>query len=672
LNELEQRINGNLNSEDEQLRLQAFLEAREQNIDLRAELLRRGLGDASWRVRKEAILYFFSCKDPSQQLGEIISLLHDQENAGLRNAALEILIKLGSLATPELLEELKSSDQDVRKFVLDILGDIGDEKAVGAMIGCFADEDPNVRTAAVENLGKVGSSEAIPALLDAMQVPDFSWRFTILEALSRIGERVPVVKLLAFQEDALLRKPLFDCLGHIGSEEVVPVLIAGLGDAGKKARAAAACALTRIAGHNGEEVRHALVKLRDTQQVVQIAELLEGGERETQKAAVQLLGWIGDARIADRLLPLLGDDALCDNAGAALLACGPGAICDLVREHLGENEEQDLYLIELAGRAQCKELTEMLIPELGAPQSLRRQVTAAALGRLGEVESIDPLCAALNDEAEGVRDAAAEALCILGGVCPGEVTANISQLAAGPDGAVRAECIRILGQIGGPETARYILGALKDESAAVRQAAVRGLEARGDENLRALQLALTDEDSGVRALAAEALGASGDPMCVAPLALALNDEDIWVRSAAVRALGNFPSERAMAFVKSALHDPVELVVIAGLETLAKRHPQAARHELLQALVHSDEEVVKTALRGLSGLSDRSWLFSHCDSLLDHDHWDVRLAFVTSFQPQEAALCRERLEERLLVEEDDMVREKITELLSTVSEDRKQV
>jgi HEAT repeat protein len=196
---------------------------------------------------------------------------------------------------------------------------------------------------------------------------------------------------------------------------------------------------------------------------------------------------------------------------------------------------------------------------------------------------------------------------------------------------------------------------------------------RGGENtLPALQLALTDEDAEVRISAAKALGTCEDKRSIQALASALSDEDIWVRAAAVRSLGRLPGESADELIKLALGDPVELVTIAALETLTERDPLAARSEFLQALGHRDEEIVKAALRGLNMVEDRTWLPSQIDSLLDHPHWDVRLAFLSFLRAEEASACRERLEQRLLVEADDTVRRKLGEFLAGIEKGGKQV
>ncbi|NIQ96152.1 MAG: HEAT repeat domain-containing protein, partial [Desulfuromonadales bacterium] len=92
------------------------------------------LGDESWRVRKEAVDLFLRRPENARCAGEVVKLLHSEENAGLRNAAMEILIRLGRQAVPHLLSEIGTPDHDVRKFILDIVGEIGDPSCVPALV----------------------------------------------------------------------------------------------------------------------------------------------------------------------------------------------------------------------------------------------------------------------------------------------------------------------------------------------------------------------------------------------------------------------------------------------------------------------------------------------------------------------------------------------------------
>lgn len=235
-----------LESPEEEVRLQGLKGLTAGGATPYLRKVYAALGDASWRVRKEAAEIFLSLPRAGDLAGEIVELLHAQDNAGLRNTAVEILVRLGEPALPFLLEELSCGDHDVRKFVLDVLGDIGNESCILPMIGALEDSDGNVRAAAAENLGKLRATQAVDSLVGALAVPDLLLRFTILEALGAIGAEVPVARLLVLRDEQLLRKALFDCLGRVGGEEAITVLVEGLEDKMRNVREAAALGLFRI------------------------------------------------------------------------------------------------------------------------------------------------------------------------------------------------------------------------------------------------------------------------------------------------------------------------------------------------------------------------------------------------------------------------------------------
>jgi HEAT repeat protein len=629
-------------------------------------LVLQALGDESWRVRKEAVEVYLSLPLAAEMAGEVIELLHAQENAGLRNAAAEILVRLGLPAVPMLLEEIACGDPDVRKFVLDIVGEIGEGVNAAALVRALDDVDENVRAAAAENLGKLKAAEAVPALLDTLERADLWFRFTILEALAQIGEPVSVARLLPLGRERLLRKALFDCFGRIGSPEAFPSLLEGLTDEMRNVREAAAIAVDLIAERFPEETSPQLTALSGTPGAAAVAGLLQSSDAAARLAAVHLLRRIADGRFAVRLLELFAADELREEAAAALIALGATAVCSLIELWPGADCRTRTCLAYVIGESHCLEGAEMLASGLAEAEVELRMVCARALGQLGQPISLVGLVAALRDPAEEVREAAAWALGRLGERRCAETVAALRPLLDGEDPELRMHGVSVLGQLDGAESDRLLAFALKDESPLVRRAAVRAFEGRSNgAELPALILALTDEDAEVRRLAAEALGTSGDRQAAQALELALTDEDLWVRASAVRALGKLAGANAVVQVSNSLGDPVGLVAIAALETLCQLDSALAYPALLQALEHSDEEVVITALQHLAVTGRREWLGDAAEALINHRHWEVRSTFVRTLASLEGADCCALLEGRLLVEGEDVVRQQIQELLTAL-------
>ncbi|WP_305043903.1 HEAT repeat domain-containing protein [Geoalkalibacter sp.] len=653
-----------LRSSNEEERIEALRRIRQQDLPLSMAALGQALGDPSWRVRKEAVACFLAGAHRRWAAEDAIALLHSEDNAGLRNAAMEALVGLGPSAVPALKAEMSCADVDVRKFVLDILGEIGDEVSIGTLVDALRDPDINVATAAVENLGKLRAREAIPALLAAMEKNDFSWRFTLLEALAQIGERIALAPLAAFRQDRLLRKALFDCLGSVGDRDAIALLVEGLGDDMRKCREAAALALVRLAENFGAEVRDGLSRQAQTTLATTVADLLQSRDRSVQESAVRILGWIGDSSAAQRLLPMLADEAFGARVYEALMGMGSEVVCDLVKHNLGQNPELDAYLVYLAGESRCLDLGAQLACGLKSADVQMRLVTARTLGKIGGVEVVEALLDALDDGFEEVRDAAANALAAIGRKDPTRVLGKIAPLVEATRDVVRGSAVKVLGEIGDVSSRPYLSMAFKDASPAVRQAAVRALASCGGDDMVAdLKLALTDENSEVRALAAENLGMARDADVVDILGLALGDEDIWVRTHAVRSLSRIGGERARALLHGAVQDPVGLVAIAALEALVEVDPRQAQDALLEALDHPDEEVVKTALQCLGRLEAGAWVPRVASKMINHPQWGVRLALTSMLQSQDSPEVLSLLEARLSIEGDELVRQALEALLS---------
>lgn len=668
--EVKENIYNMLHSSCEEDRLQALKALARSGFESELGLVCQSLGDESWRVRKEAVNLFLASPRAAELAGEVIELLHSQDNAGLRNAAVDILVQLGGQVLPLLQEEMACADHDVRKFVLDIMGDIGEPGCIQAMLPALSDPDKNVRAAAAENLGKLRAAEAVPVLLDTMEHADLWMRFTILEALARIGRDVPVARLLVFTDEKLLRKALFDCLGRVGGAEALPALIEGLTDDMRNVREAAILALARIAETVPQEVDAVLSGLVGTPAAEAAASALESADLALVRATVCILRGVRDVRFAPRLLALLENEFLRDDAAAVLISMGNAAALSLIDEWAAADDRKRACLAYLFGEVGCVEALELLCAGLNDEDKNMQMVSAQALGKLGAPAAIDPLVAALWAAGDEVREISMQALCRLADAHPQEVLARLRPLLNDTDAELRMHVVTIFGQVDSIEVEGPLAFAMKDESSMVRRAAVRACEQRPGENrLSTLMLALTDEDAEVRRLAAESLGLMGSRNAIAPLELALQDEDIWVRAAAVRSLGRLGGERVFELICSALQDPVGLVAIAALEALDALDSERTCPLMVQSLRHADEEVINTALHLLAANGRRDWLPAVVEPLLNHRHWEVRSTFVRTLAVLEGPACRQRLEARLLVEGEELVRQIIQDILADFREAR---
>lgn len=655
-----------LTSADEDLRLEGVRQLAGGDDESAQFFLFKAFGDPSWRVRKAATDLFLSLPASRQQIDRIIELLHAGDNAGLRNAAVDMLVRIGGEAVPRLLSHANSTDHDVRKFIVDILGEIGDQRAIPVLLAALADEDGNVRAAAAENLGKLQAADAVPALLDAMKYPDILLRFAILEALSKIGRTVPLSKLHPFREEKLLRKALIDCLGQVGDVAAAEELLAGLADPMRNVRDASLLAIVALAERYPEEVRDFLAH-RDFSSTADIVldYLDEQHDAAKRLAAVRVLGWLAAPRAIKPLLSMLPDETLQHDVLFALIHIGsvhPQMLLDIWGE---ASDLERAYLAWVYGEAGCAAAVPLLAEALHGADNRLTQMAAHTLGRIGTFTELPVLATCLHHADADVRDAAVQALGVLGQRYPEELLDVLETSFSDPSALKRGAAIAVLGRFDNQTVvAGRLAMALKDPAVEVRRAALRALNSdAATDHWLAIQLALADEDAEVRRIAAEVLGACGNPEALDSLRLALSDDDLWVRVAAVRSLGRLGGTKECPAVASLLKDPVGLVCIAAMEVLADLQGVHACSELLAACDHADEDVVAAALSLLSRHGSREWFLDQAGNLLNHQSASMRVHGAGLLIDQLGDEARPLVSQRLAVERDEAVSQQLCDLLA---------
>lgn len=115
------------------------------------------------------ILDVFAGSQNDEALKRLNATLSSQQ-ARLRNAGKQYLIQIGAKAVPVLISNLRYQDPDLLIHTLNVLGDIGDESAIGPIRKMLFNEpkDPNVRFAAYEALGRLPVSKGAFALAQGL------------------------------------------------------------------------------------------------------------------------------------------------------------------------------------------------------------------------------------------------------------------------------------------------------------------------------------------------------------------------------------------------------------------------------------------------------------------------------------------------------------------------
>ncbi len=208
-----------------------------------------------------------------------------------------------------------------------------------------------------------------------------------------------------------------------------------------------------------------------------------------------------------------------------------------------------------------------------------RQQAANAFANLTAEGKVKALIKALDDEADGVRYAAARTL---GSLRAQEAAKRLAELLISPKekSGMRRAAAGALRAIRSKETRLSLERALADEDLYVRREAVQALASVGTkESLPSLKKLLEDEDAQVRVLTAQTLAKFGDLSGITAVLGLLSNKDARVRQQAANVVGRVGSgKEAIEALKEALktetHDGVQRSItfaIQRLEAAEKRN-----------------------------------------------------------------------------------------------------
>ena len=651
-----------LGDSDEEQRRSAVLELKRFVPAARRNLLMKALGDPVWRVRKEATGVLLAGGPDPELIRMLVGALGDASNAGLRNAAVEILAGFGSVVIPALVSSLRQVDGDTRKFIVDVLGLIGDGAARTALELALEDPDINVATAAAEGLGTLAAPEALPALIKALDRPALWFRYALLEAIAAIGSPVAVPIVSSYGEDRLLRRAVFDCLGRIGDVRSVPFLLAGVGERAPRLTMAAAKALARVrrrlAGVDREEVDRGLRGLAGTDLPVRLGKLAVESD-DGRDAVVELLGVIGDPRSTGTLVHISKDELLKPLCVEAIRKMGDAVMPFLAGLFAQGCAEDRAGIMSLCGEVCHTGATGLLARGMADDSAPVRSAAIAAAVSCDAPLLMAAIVSCSTDRSPEVREEACLALACLAERHPDCALPVAEELAVSPDAGQRMLAARLCASAGDAARLEHLL---RDEHPGVRSMAVSGLEKIVPVAAAAhLAVLLMDEAPEVRTAAAGVMGRVGGDAVFEPLLLALRDADPEVVCAAVRSLAG-QGERAFAPVLDCSRQYGGLVLLAALESLGRIDSLRATEVLVERLADDDGEIVATVLRLLAEQGNTSWLHRYGGPLRYHPHWEVRSLVAAALGTLPAEQGRPLLAEMLHREDDTFVLHRIREAL----------
>ncbi|OQA39804.1 MAG: putative lyase [Chloroflexi bacterium ADurb.Bin325] len=231
-----------------------------------------------------------------QAVAALVDALVDPEEF-VRWQAIEALAHQRGRVFDTLAACLDDSEPLRRAGVAQVLGRLGGEAALQALLPRANDPAAEVRAAVAEALGRLADPAALPALLPLIADPETRVVRAAARALSRLGQpaaAVPLAEALAQPGQPLLaRRALAAALADAPHPDAQPQLLAALADPDPQVRGYAASGLGQV---GNEAALAALQTLRGDQ-----SRLIEGTVGQQVERALALLDRRGRrAAAADR------------------------------------------------------------------------------------------------------------------------------------------------------------------------------------------------------------------------------------------------------------------------------------------------------------------------------------------------------------------------------------
>ncbi len=586
------------------------------------------VADESWPVRQAAADHLAGFEQ-RLLLPALESALRDDVNAGMRNAAMEIYVKLGAAAVDPLLLLLVDRDEEVRNFAAVMLGGLRDPRAIEPLIAALKDTDVNVRHAAAASLGQIGDPAAVLPLVAVLQSEPWL-QYPAINALGEIGDARATPALLDLLGDDLLRGPVMEALGRLAGREALPRLVPHLYDPEPSLRNLAIQAVVAIeqrATEGGESLDPEVqAALRREDLVDHLLAMLFDDDPQNRRTAAITLGWLKEARAVPSLIALLGETALQEYVTHALVSIG---FRDRVAYEQGLAHAHDSVrqgCIRCLAWIAPAEGIALVAPMIHDPSPEVRAEAIGAIGRLGDEDAPMLLFELLGDESELIQESAMDALSRMPAA---RVVPLLLHALGNADVQVKIRAAETLGLLHEADTAPALIALSRDPRENVRRAAIKALgeiDAPGVPDL--LRAALLDESSLVRQQAVLSLGKLQDPATAPDLLPLLDDPDPKMRFVALRALGQIRNPDVVPRLLGFLGDKRKELRFAAVEALGGIRVVSAVRPLVDVLGDADRNLRRAAAESLGAIADPQSVPPLLLALED-EHWSVRCAAATA-------------------------------------------
>jgi HEAT repeat protein len=554
--------------------------------------------------------------------GEVVAYMVTpllRETTLIRNTALIILRDLGEVSVQMLYALLRDKDDDMRKFAIDLFGEIKEGVDPRVVVPMLKDPNANVRAAAAKALGLLGYKEAVPDIVNALA--DEEWVcFSALEALGEMDakEAAKDIAGLLSNPSLAVRYAAIETLGRLGSEAIVEDLKAYLPKAQEEEKNAVIKSLIQIG-----------ITPDMSDLSVHLLEMLKNGDWDDKEVALKGIASLNCREAVPLIIDMAGflDPSLPENEERISLLKDVISRIDSEEELLKILQDPDSkyrgksFAIELLGEIRSSKAINKLIGYLGDDRRDLRRASADALGEIGDSDAIEYLLETSRSDIDAhVRRAAIEAL---GNIRAKESFVALMNLLDNEryydivekivEALIKIDSVTFLsGVLRYKEPVREVIAKVvmdvgiliklsDDSNKKVKIAAIYGLgRIANDDAMTKLVEFLGDVDPDIRKAAVVALGETH--YCPPELFNSLHDDDPWVRFYTIKAITfSCDREKAIEMISGMLNDDFIPVVMSAIDAIRDIGGQEAYEALMAHREHSNPDVQEKIQEALNSI-----------------------------------------------------------------------
>jgi len=406
------------------------------------------------------------------------------------------LKKAGSRAVPKIIDALAMSDKSHTMVLVDILGELVNDKNLDAYREGLADGNERV----VSGTAWALSSSTVydpNSLLDFFDDDEVS-KAALIEVLRVHKQDLSVHELLrrAYECDTKEKAAIFKIIEEIIKPDMVPDLIARMGG---KDPVVKMHLMHLLAKFDTPEINHALeMQLKDPNKMV-------------RSAALSALASRGGKINIDKVAAVLTDPDL-----------------DV------QNKAVDVLI-----KANHPDTVKFLVNALKDESEYSRRAAVEVLNEIGDVNAVKDLLAAIKDDDWWVRSRAGDALAEIGGP---KVVDSVVALINDKDEDIRRTAIEILNATKDSRAVDHLIKATDENDWWVRERAVDALSKIGDSKAVPKLEAMLGQDSKTDTVVIRALSKLGNATHLSKIMPLLQRPEREIQVEAIKALSHLADD----------------------------------------------------------------------------------------------------------------------------------